>query len=168
MNKVENFWSKSILKIFFEKNRNFWKILKSRKIGKSKSWISIEIFVDFRDFSRFSTFSKIFKKYFQNQFSIKNFQLFSLNFFLKPFKISCTLRISQFPVAWRPGGHSFLGIGGRLLKWYFFAVSDNFQGLRSVNLHFNAIELRISFALHNANPFVRFRRGAPMPLRGWF
>ena len=99
-----------------------------------------EIFRDFRDFSRFRR--KIFDPKFQNRFSIKKFQLFSLIFFVKPFKISCRFRISQFPVAWRPGGHCFLGIGGNCQTYSFFALSWFFWGLGSVNLHYTAVQER--------------------------
>ena len=126
------FWVKKS-KHFHWKNR-FFSMQKSMKIR----------FFDFFDFSIFIDFCiENFQIFFADFFSIQNFKIdfrsknfnFFHWFFFKPFKIPCRFRISQFPVARRPGGHCFFWHRWPLANMPFFALSWPFQTLRSVNLH---------------------------------
>ena len=82
------FQNRKIRKIFkIEKSRFSLKIFENRKIRKSK-------FLSFQNF-----WSK-----FQNRFSTKNFQYFSMNFFLNRFYFFPSFIISRLEIARRPEG----------------------------------------------------------------
>ena len=85
-----------------KKIENFGKYWKISKISKNRRKFQLksnffdfsifrffEIFGIFQNFRKFSKiFRNFFGKYFQNRFSIKSFQCFSMNFFLNRFRIS--------------------------------------------------------------------------------